>query len=305
MNNKVLITGAKGFLARNLSNYLSKKGYIVYGIGHGKWKNKDYKKFGYTKFLSGSISKKNLFSVGRNVDYVIHCAGKSIGYEPLRDFDKNSLSTYILLDFLSNLKKRPKIIFTSTISVGVTSSKKSLKENNTLHPFSHYGLNKKISESICIFYAEKFKLDILILRISSLFGIGLKKQFIYDAIKKVLKSQKVFWGTGKEVRDFIHIEDVSEIILRFIKLNYKGLNIFNCGSGNLYSTNQLIKIIQKNLGKKYPIIYNNYGKNRNPKYLIPNISKLTKKINFRSKRDFNEDIINNILWVKKKKTKKL
>ncbi len=305
MNNKVLITGAKGFLAKNLSNYLSKKGYHVYGIGHGKWKIKDYKKFGYKKFLSGSISKKNLFSVGRNVDYVIHCAGKSIGYEPLRDFDKNSLSTYILLDFLSNLKKRPKIIFTSTISVGVTSNKKSLKENNTLHPFSHYGLNKKISESICVFYSEKFKLDILILRISSLFGIGLKKQFIYDAIKKVLKSQKIFWGTGKEVRDFIHIEDLSEIILRFIKLNKKGLNIFNCGSGNLYSTKQIIKIIQKNIGRKYPISFNNYGKNINPKYLIPNIKKLTKEIKFKSKRDFNKDIINKILWIKEKKIKKL
>ena len=106
MNKNILITGAKGFLAQNLAKTLSKKKFIIYGMGHGKLSDKEQKKLGYKKFISGSISEKNLNKISKKIDIIIHCAGKSIGYEPLRDFNKNSLSTYILLDHISKLKKK-------------------------------------------------------------------------------------------------------------------------------------------------------------------------------------------------------
>lgn len=300
MNKNILITGAKGFLAQNLAKTLSKKKFIIYGMGHGKLSDKEQKKLGYKKFISGSISEKNLNKISQKIDIIIHCAGKSIGYEPLRDFNKNSLSTYILLDHVSKLKKKPKIYFTSSIAVGVK-NKKKINEKNNFMPFSHYGLNKKISEDICKFYVKKFKLNITILRISSLFGVGLKKQFIYDAIIKIINDNNFFWGTGKEVRDFIHINDICKIIYRLIDIKQSGLEIYNCGSGNLYTTKEVIKIIQSLIGKEYPVIFDGQGMDRNPRYLIPSIKKIKDKIKFNSNRNFIQDINEQIENISKKK----
>ena len=59
---KILITGSQGFLGRNLSQKLSREGFICYGIGRGNWKNKNYKKWGYFKNINGT--DLNIYSPG-------------------------------------------------------------------------------------------------------------------------------------------------------------------------------------------------------------------------------------------------
>ena len=67
-----------------------------------------------------------------------------------------------------------------------------------------------------------------------MYGNGIKKQFIYDSLKKIYSSNNVFYGTGNEVRDFIHISDVINLISKIIRRGFVGFKIINCGSSKGY-----------------------------------------------------------------------
>ena len=73
---KILITGSKGYIARNLSKKLSEKNFSCYGIGRGNWKKKEYKKWGYYHNISGTINTKSLKKLkNKKFEYIIHLAG--------------------------------------------------------------------------------------------------------------------------------------------------------------------------------------------------------------------------------------
>ena len=118
--------------------------------------------------------------------------------------------------------------------------KKSACPPNRKKPVSTYAKNKLKAEKLCESYSNKYKLDVLIFRIPSLFGVGLKKQLIYDACKKLSKNNNIFFGSGKELRDWIHIDDISRLIFMIIIKKFKKLNYFNCSSKNKFTTNRII-----------------------------------------------------------------
>ena len=244
---KILITGSHGFLGRNMSILLKKNFYKVYGIGNGKWSKKQYKKWGYDYLINGEVNLKNLLKNFNKVDYIVHCAGRVIGLSPYEDFLKNVLPTQAILEFIKLKKINPKIIYLSTIAVNETKGIKAIDENFLVKPNSNYALNKKISEDLLSFYSGKFKLDVLIARTTSLYGDGLKRQFIFDACKKISNKNNNFFGTGNEIRDWLHVSDMSRLILRFIKKGFKKKIIVNCGSGTGNRIKDVLKILMKEL----------------------------------------------------------
>ena len=284
----ILITGFDGYLGRNLIKNINLKKHNLYGIGNTN--KKHHKKF---LLIRKKINSKNLNSFKKkNIDIIIHLAGSpKVGLNYTEDFKKNAITTYEILEFAKLQKHKPKIIMASSLAVYGNHYENKIRENFTLNPYSFYGLNKKISEEICLFYSKNYNINILILRIASVFGIGLKKQFIYEATKKILNNNFNFLGTGNETRDYIYIDDMCEIIIRLLKKNFTGLKIINCGTGNVYKTIEIIKKIKSILKLK-----NNKTKfigsrlNIDPKNLIPDLKKLRYFINFKTKRDFEKDL---------------
>ena len=70
---KILITGSQGFLARNLALSLKEKKFKVYGIGRGRWKGNQYKKWGYKKNLNTNINLKSLTKYKINLNVHLSC----------------------------------------------------------------------------------------------------------------------------------------------------------------------------------------------------------------------------------------
>lgn len=292
----ILITGFDGFLGSNLLKKIDLNKYCIYGIGYTRKKlNKNF-------FLNRKITYKNLsFFKKKNISIIIHCAGSSmVGLNYQNDFKKNVLTTYEILEFSKSLKKKPKIIIMSSMAVYGDKYKKKIKENFDLNPFSFYGLNKKICEEICIYYSKKFKINIFVLRVASLFGVGLKKQFIYQVTKKLRNGVFKFWGKGDERRDYIHINDLCNIVKILLKKKFLGFKVINCGSGNIYSISEIIKKILFILGiKKVKLKFTRLGINENPKYLIPDLSFLNYFCKYKTNRNFNDDLKEFILSQKK------
>ena len=104
----------------------------------------------------------------------------------------------------------------------------------------------------------------MILRIASLYGNGLKKQLIYDACLKISKGLNIFYGTGREKRDFIHISDLVNIVLYFCIKGFSNVNIINCGSGKGRQIKDVIKLISSSFNNEKKIIFNRKKLNSNP-----------------------------------------
>ena len=299
MKKKILITGSQGYIAKNIAKKLQNKNIIVHGIGRGEWKKKDYFEWGYKNQINGNINLKNLSKFNTKFDYIIHCAGSgTVGLSNNIDFKNNVESTKLLLEYVKKNQDNVKIIFLSSYSVYGNNYKKPISERTKPNPKSRYAINKKKAEDICVKFSKKFNFDLMILRIASLYGNGLRKQLLYDACLKFTKGVNVFYGTGKEKRDFIHITDLVNIIANFCLKGFSNINIINCGSGKGRKINAVLKLISKNLNKKIEISFDKKKLNTNPTTLISNIKKL-KKLRIYPKKKFEIGIKEYVNWYKK------
>jgi UDP-glucose 4-epimerase len=232
----VLITGAKGFLGKNISLFFHKQGYKVIGIGHGEWSEKEYTKFGISSWVNCHLTLDNLKKYAGKPEIIIHCAGsgsvKDSLSNPLNDFNRSVESLIAILEFIRISHYYIRLIYPSSAAVYGKTNNKSISENDFTIPSSPYGTNKLIGEELCKSYANNFGCSIVIIRFFSLYGPFLKKQLLWDACNKLKKSDFEFYGTGFEIRDWLHVNDACNLIYKAaINKNYNFL-IIN-GSTNI------------------------------------------------------------------------
>lgn len=296
MKKNILITGAEGFIARNLSKFLNKKKFNLYGIGNKKFQDKISKKFGYKLLINKKIKTNILLKNFIDIDIVIHCAGSGkVNSTKIDNHHKNYLTTKFLIEYCKKLKKKPIIVFLSSYSVYADLGKKRIREKSKLKPSSFYGITKLKSEKMLISNAKKFKFDYKILRIASVYGNGLTKQLFFDACKKISKNDGFFYGTGNEVRDWLHINDLCSLVYKIIN-SKNDIKIINCGSGLGHSVKKILNYIVKNLNNKLKIKFQN--KANSPKFLITN-NNLAKKFKWHPKTKINTGLKDYIIWFKK------
>lgn len=231
---KVLVTGANGFIGSSLMESFSNKGYDVEG-----WDIVDEVRDGYRVF-NVDLSKAEVLLERLKVaqpDIVIHCAGsadvgKSV-HNPSSDYQGNVTLTHNLMFALHKLHmKTTRFVFLSSAAVYGNPSSLPITENSPLNPLSPYALHKVMCEDICSYFVKNYGMDIKVARIFSAYGAGLKKQIFWDMYQKSQSTGKLeMFGTGRESRDYIHVDDVINAI-HLIATNPIGDNmIFNVANG--------------------------------------------------------------------------
>ena len=297
-NKNILITGAHGFIARHLSNILSKKKFNVYGIGNKRKNLNKNIKLSYKKLSNKKINYNNLKNF-KSLDIIIHCAGtgtvRSSNKEHLL---KNYITTKSLIKFCKSIKEKPKIIFLSSYSIYGEKYNRPIKEYFKTNPKSCYSKTKKKSEDALIKLKNSHKINIKILRLASIYGNGIEKQLLFDVCKKIQNNSGDFYGTGDEVRDWMHISDLGSLILKIIRANDRKNTIINCGSGKGQKVKFIINKIKRELKSKVKISFKKKDSDH-PKFLVVN-NNLAKTYNWKPKININEGITQYINWYKKK-----
>jgi len=258
----VLVTGASGFIGREACIQLKNKGYNVIGLY-----NKSSIKLDDIKLLKCDITKEEdlhkVFSSNK-IDCVVHLAANIPTRDeeeknPLISINTNVIGTILLLEHSRrfNIKQ---FIYISTMSVFNFTDHLNAKENDLINPLSLYGLSKYGGELYCKFYSDNYNMDITVLRLSGVFGVGKKNGAIYHFIKNSIEGKDlIIYGSGNQISDYVYVKDVVGAIYLAIKKNIKGFEIFHIGSGKGITINHLVKIIQKKvfekLGKKSKLIH--------------------------------------------------
>ena len=295
---KILITGASGFVGNNLYLKLNKKNEII-GIGR---KNRNYKNK-YKNIIEKEITHKNLVNLNFKPNVIIHCAGsgsvtKSI-QNPKIDFEKNVNTTKELIKFISELTKKPKVIMFSTSAVYWNSCEKNKKQ---LKPISPYGRNKLKSENILLKKSKKFKFELIILRFYSIYGVGLKKQLIWDACEKINNKINDFYGSGNEMRSWINIKDVNRLIQLLIKKRSISNQTLDISGNDVVKNKFLVKKLFKLLNTNKVPYFNKKNKKGDPTDQIFNNS-ILKNLGWKPKINLSNGLKEYVQWYKKNSKK--
>jgi UDP-glucose 4-epimerase len=266
----VLITGAFGFLGRYTAKEFKMAGYEVIAIGHGDWSSDEYTKWGIDFWFETTITFDALLKINRKFDLIVHCGGSgSVGFSqenPFEDFQKSVLSTLALLEYIRLHNPTCKFIYPSSPAVQGNLENIPIKEDLSSTPASPYGFHKKIAEELCLSYYKNFKIEIGVIRFFSIYGPGLKKQLIWDTCIKIQQSNEVvFFGTGGETRDWLHVRDAASLVYKLSK-DFTGYQVVNGGSGTSTRVDQMIRLISKHFKKPVKISFNGQVKEGDPIY---------------------------------------
>ncbi len=298
---KILITGAKGFLGSNTAKYFKTMGYKTYGIGHGDLLVDECKNIGLDYWYKSDISIEAIRDIGQQFDVILHCGGSgSVGFSvenPYLDFKKTVDGTLEVLEYMRLYNPKAHLIYPSSPAVQGEHPDSPIKEEYIGKPASPYGYHKKIAEDLCQSYSEKFGLQVSIVRFFSVYGNGLKKQLLWDACHKIKEadSEVIFWGTGQETRDFIHISDVLKLFNAIILDNNKFI-IINGGSGIKHRVDEIVYLIKKYLNSKAEIAFNGQTNTGNPIHYWADLEK-TKHLGWSAKTTFEAGLKGYIEWV--------
>lgn len=283
-NNRIVITGGSGFIGSHLINdLLSQNHQNILSIDKKKSSNQLIKNkignFFDTKLLLNTL-KKN--------DIVIHMACSSVPAiseaNKEKDIRENLIGSINLFQACIKKKIKKIIYFSSGGTVYGNHGNKKIKETDISNPINSHGAMKIAIEKYLQVFHHTHGLNYVIIRPGNPYGRTIdnnKNQGIIDIfLKKIINREPLeIWGDGETVRDYIHIEDLTDLIIKIIKSDINN-EIFNAGTGKGTSINQLLEII-KNITNIEPKI--KYKKNRNfdLKYNILNIKKAKDKINWK------------------------
>jgi UDP-glucose 4-epimerase len=220
MNRHIFITGASGFLGRNAARSFSSHGWTVSGMGRSA---ADFtpRAWGISYWKQGDVTLEllaELFSGGQRPEVVLHCAGSgSVGKSweaPYEDFQQTANTTAAVIEAVRRYIPEALLIYPSSAAVYGQSDAVRLAEGSELHPMSPYGLHKLVAEDLCLGASRIFDQRVAIVRFFSIYGPGLRKQLLWDTSRKLASDGDTLMldGTGKELRDFIHVEDAARLL---------------------------------------------------------------------------------------------
>jgi len=279
MQRTALVTGGFGFLGRAVARKLKHLGYRVIGIGHGRWGPHEALTHGFDVWLDAIVSLSSLATLEESFDLVVHCAGSgSVGYSqtnPLQDFYKTVHSTVGLLEYLRVKESRALVVYPSSAGVYGAKDDRPIKEVDTLNPISPYGYHKRIAEKLLASYSRNFGARVAIIRFFSIYGPGLTKQLLWDASIKLstAKGEAVFWGTGEETRDWIHLADATELIARLSE-GAEPFSIVNGASGVRVRVRTVLEMLKEALNVDVGITFNGAERPGDPRFYHADVANL-------------------------------
>lgn len=263
--NRILVTGAGGFIGHHLVKRLKADGHWVRGVDI---KEPEYERSAADDFQLLDLRVwENCLLATRDIDQVYNLAADmgGIGYITafLADISKNNILINAHMLEASKQNGVQRFLFSSSACVYAQYKQKTpdlapLKEEDAYpaDPEPGYGWEKLFTEELCRYYYHDYKFETRIVRFHNVYGpLG-----TYDGGKEkspAAISRKVaqavdggsieIWGDGHQTRSYMYVDDCVEGLIRLMASNHR--EPLNLGTDEMVSINHLVDMICEIAGK--------------------------------------------------------
>ena len=290
MREKILITGAAGFIGFHLSNLLLQKGYDVIGIDNMN----DYydiklkegrlsilnEKNNFKFYKIDLVDKKNIDYIFEKYkfDYVINLAAQAgVRYSidnPYAYIDSNVVGFINILEACRHNPVKHLLYASSSSVYGGNKIAPFSTEHQVDHPVSLYAATKKSNELMAHTYSHLYKKPTTGLRFFTVYGPWGRPDMAYFSFTNDIlndKPIKVF-NHGKMERDFTYIDDIVEGIYKLLPLapksnpewdetednlseSFAPYKVYNIGNNQPVQLEKFISVLEDKIGKKAERVY--------------------------------------------------
>jgi len=292
----ILVTGGAGFIGSHLIDKLVGDRHSVTVIDNfstGNYENLALQK-NHIRLVNADIADFDaISSYFQGQDIVFHLAAladiiPSI-VDPRTYFTSNVLGTMNVVE-ASRLAQVKKLIYTASSSCYGIPPKEFYPTSETapINPKYPYALTKLLGEQTVMHWGQVYDLEVVSLRLFNVYGLRSRTLGTYGAVFGVFLAQKLrgqpctVVGDGNQKRDFIYVTDVAEAFVAAAFSNAANA-IFNVGSGNPKSVNQLVSL----LGGEKIHIPKRPGE---PDCTWADINKVKSQLNWEPKVSFEEGV---------------
>jgi NAD dependent epimerase/dehydratase len=311
---RVLVTGAGGFVGSHLVEALVKDGAKVRAFVHynsrndwGMLEQLDKRILREIEVVAGDIRDADTVrKVVNGCNIIYHLAaliGIPYSYHSPRDVvDTNVSGTLnILLAALdSNVEK---IVHTSTSEVYGTAKYVPMDEGHPLNPQSPYAASKVGADQLALSFHRSFGLPVGIIRPFNIYGPGQSARAVIPTIIiQALKGNRIHIGSSYPTRDLTFVKDSSSGFVSFAKSKKTIGEVVNLGSGYEISIEKIVDIIERITNKKLKVVIDK--KRIRPKKsevdrLFSNSGKAKKLFRWKPETKIEDGLKKTIFWIER------
>ena len=285
---KLLIIGGSKFIGKSFIRYFNNNKNKINLIIISR------KKIFLKKNKNIKIIKKDFRNISflPKCDYLLYCLRTETK-------KKDNILFEIFEKMLKKLKRKPKIIYTSSgVIYGLNNKKqkiselKNLKKNEfkDLKNYKKKWFNQKINLEKKFNELSKLAYNIVILRMFTFIGPSILNQNYIPSIfkEKIMKEKKInINGPVNTYRSYLDEKDMVEWMIKIFKKNSKNFDIYNFGSEKAIRIYDLaVKMTNKKKRKKIVLL----NKSNKIDYYVPSVVKLKKCFNLKEKVNLNKSI---------------
>lgn len=224
---KILVTGASGFIGKNLCEFYKADNEVL--------------EVGKSTLLMNCL---NSFKP----DIVFHCAAE-IYKEPLM-VHSNILYSQCVLDYCANSKIEKLIIFGSSSEYGYKT--RPMSEEDLLEPRTIYEATKGAATLLAQAYSKIYSIPTVVIRPFTIVGRHEKTHKFFPTLYKKWKMDEEL-TLGEGFHDFVFIDDFVRMVNDITFKNLKTFDIVNVGSGFSTSNSEIVEIFESLTGYEYKI----------------------------------------------------
>lgn len=263
---RYLLAGAAGFIAARVAEMLLADGHQVVGVDNLNdaydVRMKKHRLSGLRQ--QGAFTFKKLDIVDREAvfglagdgpfDAIINLAARAGVRASVEDpwsyVDTNVTGTLDLLE-LARRQEIPKFILASTSSIyGRDAPLPTPETAGSSHPLQPYAASKKGAEALCHAYHYLYGVDVTVVRYFTVYGPAARPDMsMFRFTKWIAENQPVLVnGDGSQSRGFTYVDDIARGTIQALKL--LGYETINLGGHEAITINELIAVLEKEIGKK-------------------------------------------------------
>lgn len=266
---KIIVTGGLGFIGSHFVNYVRENTdheiLIIDKLTYAGNPNNIMLPTAYLKKDICDITPEDL----GDYDYIVNFAAESHVDNSIKDglpFVKSNVQgTFNMIEVARKNKNLIKFLHISTDEVYGDIDEYSAIETDNIIPSSYYSATKASADMLVMSAGRTYGFPYLITRTCNNYGENQhSEKFVPKIIRSIKNGDEVpVYGDGEQVREWIHADDNAKAILTLLMSDELN-TVYNIGTGESYTNNQIIKMISNILGKdvKFKYVEDRLGHDR-------------------------------------------